>query len=280
MATKKTESEIQGTEKEFLELFRKLCNFRSSWQVWADLMSAIACSLSNAGETNPKRRAEREKEYEDCVKRLGGSNEIPSMIFAVITIALEKNPDQDFLGKMYMQLELGNHWKGQFFTPYNICRCMAEMNIGPGVEAEVERRGYLSVADPACGAGAMLVAAANVFKKHGINYQKNVIFVAQDIDRVVAQMCYIQLSLLGCAGYVVVADSISNPVTGPPIEPVEKESQEFWYTPFYKTDTWQLRRLFNRLNSLTPKTAPEAKKSEENKFMFFFNFDKDKEVLK
>lgn len=147
MATKKTESEIQGTEKEFLELFRKLCNFRSSWQVWADLMSAIACSLSNAGETNPKRRAEREKEYEDCIKRLGGSNEIPSMIFVVITIALEKNPDQDFLGKMYMQLELGNHWKGQFFTPYNICQCMAEMNIGPGVEAEVERRGYLSVAE-------------------------------------------------------------------------------------------------------------------------------------
>lgn len=38
---------IQGTEKEFLNEFRKLCYSRSSWQVWADLMAAIACSISN-----------------------------------------------------------------------------------------------------------------------------------------------------------------------------------------------------------------------------------------
>lgn len=38
---------IQGTEKEFLNEFHKLCYSRSSWQVWADLMAAIACSISN-----------------------------------------------------------------------------------------------------------------------------------------------------------------------------------------------------------------------------------------
>lgn len=39
---------IQGTEKEFLNEFHKLCYSRSSWQVWADLMTAIACSISNS----------------------------------------------------------------------------------------------------------------------------------------------------------------------------------------------------------------------------------------
>lgn len=275
MVTKDTKSEIQGTEKEFLELFRGLCDTRSSWQVWADLMSAIACSLSNVGEKNLKRHAEREKEYEDCIKRLGGSNEIAAKIFAVITVALDKNPEQDFLGKMYMQLNLSNHWKGQFFTPYDVCRMMAKMNIGPETVEEVDKRGYLSVADPACGAGAMLIAAANAFEIHGINYQQNVIFVAQDIDRVVAQMCYIQLSLLGCAGYVVVADSISNPVIGSAIQPLEKEGQEFWYTPVYKTDTWALRRMFNRIKDLTSHSTTESQKSKEDEFMFFFNFDKE-----
>lgn len=53
---------------------------------------------------------------------------------------------------------------------------------------------YISVNDPACGAGAMLIAFANVAKKHGINYQKHVLFVAQDIDRTAAMMCYIQMS--------------------------------------------------------------------------------------
>ena len=50
--------------------------------------------------------------------------------------------------------------------------------------------------DSACGAGAMLIAFANAAKQYGINYQKQVLFVAQDIDHTAAMMCYIQLSLL------------------------------------------------------------------------------------
>ena len=46
-------------------------------------------------------------------------------------------------------------------------------------------------------------------------------------------MCYIQLSLLGCAGYVVVGDTLSNPIEGDVLFPDEKEGQEFWYTPFW-----------------------------------------------
>ena len=55
---------------------------------------------------------------------------------------------------------------------------------------------------------------------------------ANDVDRVVAQMCYIQLSLLGCPGWVAVANTISNPVCGDPLMPDERPGQEFWYTPF------------------------------------------------
>lgn len=98
---------------------------------------------------------------------------------------------QDFLGKMYMSLNLGNHWKGQFFTPYDICTLMSEITVGSEAVAEAKTRDYISVNDPACGAGATLIAAANTFKRHRINYQQKVLFVGQDIDRVVAQMCYI-----------------------------------------------------------------------------------------
>jgi len=146
-----------------------------------------------------------------------------------------------------MSLELGNHWIGQFFTPYNICKCMAEMNIGDGTQEEISRKGYISVMDPACGAGATLIAAANTFKKYKINYQADVIFAAQDIDRIVGMMCYIQLSLLGCPGYVVIANSITNPLCGTGLIPAEKEGQEFWYTPFYFRTIWHRRRLLQSL---------------------------------
>ena len=137
MAAKQSEI-LQGTEKEFMEIFKQLCYSRSSWQVWSDVMSAIACSLSNAVDKTPGRYEAREKEYEQCIKRLG-SVELPAKLMGVIVMALENNPEQDFLGKMYMQLELGNHRKGQFFTPYCLCRCMAEINIGPEIETEIEK---------------------------------------------------------------------------------------------------------------------------------------------
>lgn len=117
---KKHSSVITGTEKEFLDIFRRLCYSRSSWQVWADLISAIACSLSNVTDRTPEHFETREKEYAGCIKRLG-TVEAPAEILGIIVMALENEPEQDFLGKMYMNLNLGNHWKGQFF--YSI-HCM------------------------------------------------------------------------------------------------------------------------------------------------------------
>ena len=70
-----TNDEIKGTEKEFLDLFNHLCYSRTAWQVWSDLMSAMACTIANVFETNPKRKADREKEYERCIKELGGDVE-------------------------------------------------------------------------------------------------------------------------------------------------------------------------------------------------------------
>lgn len=246
--------------------------------MWSDVMSAIACSLSNAVDKTPGRYEAREKEYEQCIKRLG-SVELPAKLMGIIVMALDANPEQDFLGAMYMKLELGNHWKGQFFTPYCVCQCMAEINIGPGVETEIKGKGYLSINDPACGAGATLIAAANTFRRHGIDYQRDVLFVGQDIDRVVGQMCYIQLSLLGCPGYIAIADTIANPVCGSTMAPIEKESQEFWYTPFYFRNVWIGRRIkeilgIGSMMNEKPKQI-EAPKIKEGEHFFFFNFDKE-----
>lgn len=46
---------------------------------------------------------------------------------AYTTMALDQNQEQDFLGKMFMRLDLGNRSAGQFFTPYHVCELMAEV---------------------------------------------------------------------------------------------------------------------------------------------------------
>ena len=271
-----TNDEIKGTEKEFLDLFNHLCYSRTAWQVWSDLMSAMACTIANVFETNPKRKADREKEYERCIKELGGDVEIPAKLFAIVTMALENNPDQDFLGKLYMQLNLGSHWHGQFFTPYDVCKMMSLITIGDTVRSKAEDRDYIAVSDPACGAGATLISAANTFKERGINYQEKVLFVGQDIDRVVGQMCYIQLSLLGCAGYICIADTIVNPVVGSVLQPDEQKGQEFWYTPLYYSNRWQMRIFIQNMKRLPP--PPAAEQQTADAYVFFFDLDTKEET--
>lgn len=274
MAQKQSEV-IEGTEREFLKIFESLCYSRSRWQVWEDVIYAIACSLSNSVDHTGKQFQKREEEYARCIKNIG-SIDVASRLFAIIVMTYEHNPNQDFLGKMYMQLNLGSHWHGQFFTPYDVCLAMAKITIDNGASEEIKKRGWISVNDPACGAGATLIAAANVMHENGINYQRDVLFVGQDIDRVVGLMCYIQLSLLGCPGYVAIANTLSNPLCGSPLQPVEKESQEFWYTPFYFRNEWSIRRLGESLGLLKICKQEKPKQIDiSEKYFFYFDFEKE-----
>jgi len=70
-------------EKEFLKIFDGLCYSRNSWQVWTDFITATAMSLANRTETRAKQRESNEKEYEQCIERLGGM-EKPAELFSIV----------------------------------------------------------------------------------------------------------------------------------------------------------------------------------------------------
>lgn len=267
---KKAAFRFQGNQKEFMNIFHELCYSRQPWEVWSDVVTMMACSIANAADRTEGRHEKREKEYAECLKRVG-SVEKPAQLFAAVVNALEENPEQDFLGQMYMGLNLGNHWQGQFFTPYNVCRMMAEINFGDGAKAEAESKGYLSVCDPCVGAGAMLIAAANAMRRADINYQTSAVFVGQDVDRVVALMAYIQLSLLGCPGYIIVGDSLLHPPTGHVLFPQETEGQELWIMPMFQTDVWKMRRLAVMMEHICGAAATK-KPVEKERYFMFFNF--------
>ena len=139
-----------------------------------------------------------------------------------------------------MRAEISNNKAGQFFTPYNVCKMMSDVTFDrKAVGKQVHEKGYVSVNDCACGAGATLIASIEkckeMFKK--LNFQNHVYFVGQDIDRVCVNMCYIQLSLQGVAGYVVHGNTLT--------EPVPKSLKQIWFTPMWFSNVWSARRLFH-----------------------------------
>lgn len=226
-----------------------------------------ACAISN---TVDKAHCEvREKEYLTLQKKYTKAEmQVMSEMLGMAVAALDENPDQDLLGEIFMTLGLGNEHNGQFFTPYNVCRAMSELTIGD-IAAQVEAQGWVSVADPACGAGALLVAFANECLRQKVNYQQSVLYVAQDIDYIVGLMCYIQLSLLGCAGYVVIGDTLAHPSTAYDRRGlIPRDEGNVWYTPMYFRDVWHWRRLWAQVDLMCapkegasgPQPAQQAQK--------------------
>lgn len=232
-------------EKKFIGNFNKLCGRHYSWQVWQDFVHMSACAISNAVDKRPDVWKNREDSYLATVKRYSKEEQnLICELLGITTLALEENPEQDFLGKLYMQLDFGSGWHGQFFTPWHVAELMAKMTVGEDAKEKIASQEYTSVCDFCCGAGCMLLAFAKVCKEDfGINYQQSVLFVGQDIDAVVAKMCYIQISLLGCPGYVIVGNSLTEPVRGNSIEPYYEKQENIWFTPLYFTNIWTLRRI-------------------------------------
>ena len=223
--------EKKDYKKEFCTLMNQFAFRYSRWQVWNDFLSLSAISLANVMPAPEKE--EREKQYLSIMDKYQKEEQeaFPKML-GLVVLALEENPEQDFLGSLYHYMNLQQEQKGQFFTPYHICQFMSEIQFSDAEADEMlKERRYISVNDPACGAGAMLIAFANVAKRHGINYQKHVLFVAQDIDRTAAMMCYIQLSLLGCPAVVAIGDSLAKPFPHP--------DNEVWCTMFYYLNQWR-----------------------------------------
>ena len=243
-------------QKNLVKAFESLCGRHSRWGVWADWITMSACAISNA--VDQAHRDEREKTYKTLSEKYTES-EMQTMgeMLGMVIEALEENQDQDLLGEIFMTLGLGNEHNGQFFTPYDVCRAMSELTIGD-IAAQVEAQGWVSVADPACGAGALLVAFANECTRQKVNYQTNVFFVAQDIDYTVGMMCYIQLSLLGCAGYVVIGDTLAHPSTAYDRRGlIPRDEGNVWYTPMYFRDVWHWRRVFAQVDMMCGADKPK-----------------------
>jgi type I restriction-modification system DNA methylase subunit len=233
-------------KKEFLRIFKKLTYMHSPWSVFFDFVTMAACALSNP--LDKSNFDKREEAYLRIIKKYQKDDQsLFPELFAEVVTALELNPDQDFLGDIYSSLDLTNRAKGQFFTPYNICRLMAAPVMG-NVSPEIMEKGYITINDPCCEAGAILISAANEARKQlakeNLNFQNHILISAQDVDETVAMMCYIQLSLLGVAGYVKVGNSLTEPMSS------DDSLEDYWFTPMYFSDVWSTRRLVKRTDSI------------------------------
>ena len=75
------------------------------------------------------------------------------------------------------------------------------------------------LADPCVGAGGMLLAAAQVLKKQGIDVRNEVLFYASDVDMTAVYMAYTQMSLMRMPAVLRRMDALS-----------QKGDKDLWIT--------------------------------------------------
>lgn len=240
---KKQIKNLTSNQKSFISIMDKLVGRYSRWEIWKDFIAMSATAISNAcpGGFSP----EREEMYHKCADRYS-SAELGcfAQMLGLTFTAYQEDTNQDFLGNLFMSLNIADKWKGQFFTPFHLCQLMANLEAGPTFAEDHEARGLSSIYDPACGAGALLLAFASICEEAGVDYCRSVIFVGQDLDLLAGMMCYIQLSARNCPGYVKIGDSLSDPVIGQSENPLLPDhDSSIWETPIFQSEIWLPRRL-------------------------------------
>ncbi len=87
----------------------------------------------------------------------------------------------DFLGSIAAEIGALNDAQGQFFTPFEVSRLMAEMSLSEN-EPLIQEKGYLTVQEPAAGAGGMILAFAQAMRRRGYNPNRHLFVSAIDIS--------------------------------------------------------------------------------------------------
>lgn len=244
-------------QKELVKLLGFLAYRHGAWQAFVDFAEAAAISISNAVDL--PQREKREERYMQLIKRYQPDElaKFPQML-AELTLALEDELT-DVLGCSFHDLELHNKWAGQFFSPYPLCRMMAEMILGDeeSLRARIAECGFVTAQEPASGSGAMVIALAQEMREMGVNYQQHLHVTAVDVDLKCVHMAYLQFSLLHIPAVVVHGNSLS--------------LEEFgrWYTPAHIMGgwDWKLRSHFEAVHEIQgiPETGQPARPASRDR---------------
>lgn len=207
------------------EISKKIQNMSGEYSyqmIFADWVAMMALSTSNACQLfHDEVWKYRESRYLDIfnkhkAERVSAFCEM----FGMLTDAFSERPS-DYLGQIFMESGSGSQKTGQFFTPYHL----SELTAGLGINLEDIPDGQIMINEPSCGGGGMIIAAACRLADLGVDYQKRMKVVAQDLDQTAVNMCYVQLSLMGIDAIVCQGDTLGK------IHPGNYDDYHKYYTP-------------------------------------------------
>lgn len=176
--------------------------------VFSDFCRIAACSV--ALQT-------REGEYLEVAKRYTREElEAFGEAFRMLGDEMEDKPFEDCLGTFYTEIASKStvDARGEFYTPPGVCEIMSQMTMD--VEKIIEEGKPVSVGEPACGSGGMILALAKQFSPIVREGEKSYVdllrVTMQDISPTSTDMAYVNTTLWGIPAKIVLGDTLRGTV--------------------------------------------------------------------
>lgn len=232
---------MESHRNSFLRLFCETARYENRYRVFSDFLDCATAAVHNRfvfdeDLENLFRICQRRYKDED-MRRF-------SELLAELRMGLQSG-FSDFLGDVFMQLELGNQARGQVFTPYHLSQLTCRFGIGD-VYALLERQPFVLITDSAAGAASMPIAFAEALHDAGYDHSERMWAQCTDIDDRCAKMSYLQLALLGVPAEVVVGDSLRMTV------------RKALRTPMHYLGEWDRKLSDRHVTALESPSAPKV----------------------
>ena len=209
-------------------------------ELLSDVFQCGAIAIANKFDRRQAKK--REETYLSIIKKYDkDTQQLITEIFAEISVLLLSQIDMgfdDYLGELYMLSETSNSKAGQFFTPYSVSKACAEACIDEKTVNEyIEKDKILTINEPACGAGGMIIAAIDIlYNRYRLNYSRNVFVECSDVDQRCVHMTYLQLSLIGVPAIVYQRDTLT------------MKTWQKWETPAYIMQYLRFKNMERGMN--------------------------------
>ncbi|MDO4326297.1 MAG: N-6 DNA methylase [bacterium] len=213
---------VMNRKKDIIKSIQEISGSRSPYDVFQDWVKCMALAIQNSCYFfHDNIWKKREDEYLKTIAPYGKDVYKIQDMTCMLVETMEEGLG-DILGEIYMESKLGNKSTGQFFTPFSVSYMCAKINLANLKDTNKQ----ISLHEPTCGSGGMILASAKALKDEGINYQRKMSVTAQDLDWKAVYMCYVQCSFYGVRAVVVQGDTLSEPFTEQHYPP-----ERVFYTP-------------------------------------------------
>lgn len=193
---------IEEFKKNIVDLMEETAKGQQTTSVFFDWITIMAISIVNSTDIfHDKVFNERENTYRSIISRYTEEQVENFMKMMGFLIGILTEEPVDVLGEIYHKLNAHNSRTGQFFTPFHLCKLLAETQEYPDEP--------FTVNEPSSGAGGNILGVASTMKKRGQDYVRNLEVIAQDLDWNCVYMTYVQLSLAGIKGTVIQGDTLN-----------------------------------------------------------------------